>query len=73
MSKFVFTEPTRYALVNAICEQAGIDPNYVRRIVIDLQLNEVAKVYVELMADDATLGVDLTQMDIKIKGAENGG
>jgi len=71
MAKFIFTDPTRFALANAICEQAGIDPMYVRRMVIDLQVNHAGVIYVELLADDATLDVDLGEIGVTIKGAEN--
>jgi len=64
VSKFVFTGST--PLANSICEGAGINPNYVRRMVIDLTVGEPGKVYVELLADAEWLDVRLAESDIVV-------
>lgn len=66
MAKFVFIEPTRYALSKAICEKAGIDPNYVRRIVIDLQVGDAGVVYVELLGDESMLDVNINEIGVRV-------
>ena len=71
MAKFIVTDYSKHRLCIAICEQAGIDPNYVRRMVIDLPVSGVAVIYLEMLADTAQLEVSLADLDIEIKEVEN--
>lgn len=66
MAKFVVTEFARYSLATAICEKAGIDPDYVRRLVIDLRVGHAGLIYVELMGDDSILDVDIHELGVEI-------
>jgi hypothetical protein len=58
MAKFCFTD-LDHALGQSICKSAGVDPNSVRRIVLDLKVGEPGHLYLETYADDAVLGVKL--------------
>ena len=53
-----------------VCNQLGLDPFTVRRVVIDAPCNAVASVYVEHNGDDRLLGVEIPS-GVQIKGAEN--
>ncbi len=53
-------------LGTSICEAAGVDPTMVRRIVIDLEVGNAGKVYVETFADDAVLDVEIPSNRIKV-------
>jgi len=44
----------------AICEAIGIDANFVQRIILDLQVEDVVKVYVQMMGDEQLLDIDWT-------------
>jgi len=70
MSKFVVTDFG--TLGNALCEACGIDPCYVRRIVLDLEVGNAGKLYFETFADSEVLSVSLADLNIEVKAAENG-
>ena len=53
----------------SICRAAGLDPSYVRRIVIDLDVGDVGKVYIEMFADEALLNVSIPSDHIEVEGA----
>lgn len=71
MSKFVVLSERRHALETALCEAAGIDPRYVRRLVLDLRATEPGMLYLETFADDAILDVSIADLGVTIeeKGA----
>jgi len=68
MSKFV----TSSAIFDALHDAGVIDqePRTVRRVVIDLQVGSVAKVYVEQFADDEKLAAAIADVGIHIAGAD---
>lgn len=67
MSKFVVTQLDSMKLATSICEQAGIDPNLVRRMVIDLKVGNAGMIYLELFATDEMFNVDLSDVGIEIR------
>lgn len=70
MSKFVFLNAARDALGTEICEAAGIAPETVRRIVIDLEAGSPGRLYIEAFADDAILGVSINKLGIEVVSEE---
>lgn len=66
MTKFSFLEADRDMLGIEICKATGLVPETVRRIVIDLQVGEPAKLYVEAFADDAVLDVSINKLGIEV-------
>ena len=56
MAKFV-AGTTRDRLMAAFADAVGIDHNYVTRIVVDLKVGDVARVYFSTMANDDVLEV----------------
>ena len=54
-------------LGTSLCEAAGVDPNMVRRLVLDLRVGDMGMLYLETYPDDAVLDVSLSGPDIKIE------
>lgn len=71
MAKFVVTSFDK--LGDALLRASGVDPNYVRRLVLDLRVGEPGMLYVETFADSEVLDVELSEMGIVVSEAENGG
>lgn len=55
MRKYVVLSTDR--LVQAFCEPVGMDPKHVRRIVVDMEVGSLPRVYFETFGDDATVDV----------------
>ncbi len=72
MSMFLLTDSFG-KLGEALLSSVGIDSRYVRHMVIDLKVGEPGKLYVELFADDEILNVDLAELGVEVKAADNGG
>lgn len=66
MSKFVFLNAARDTLGTEICESVGINPETVRRIVIDLEAGSAGKVYIEAFTDDGLLNVSINKLGIEV-------
>lgn len=72
VSKFVVTDEfSRDGFACALCEAAGIKPEFVRRMVIDLQAGSTGLVYLEMFADDVILDVSIAELGISLT-AEDG-
>jgi len=54
MPKFVLIEWVPFALT--LLEKQGIDPDMVRRMVIDLEAGQPGKLYLEMYGDSDALG-----------------
>jgi hypothetical protein len=57
MTKFVVVDTG--PLFDALLDKAGIDKTYVRRLILDLEVSEPGKLYLEMFADRELLSVDL--------------
>jgi hypothetical protein len=57
MTKFVVVDTG--PLFDALLDKAGIDKTYVRRLILDLEVGSVGKLYLEMFADSEILRVDL--------------
>lgn len=69
MNKFVVTDAfERDGLADALCVAAGIKPEYVRRMVIDLQAGSAGMVYLETFADQAILDVSIAELGVSVEG-----
>lgn len=67
MTKYVVTDPTEHELGMKICESIGLEPTMVRRIVLDLQVGEAAKVFVEAFVDDDVVGkIEIDRIALKV-------
>ncbi len=74
MAKFLFHDAgLNSPLGTSLVEAAGLDPTMVRRIVIDLEIGSPGKLYVELLADDSILQVDVGNNSVKITEIDAGG
>lgn len=72
MQKFIFVEPERHKLAIAICEAAGLEPASIRRIVIDLDRDQVGYVYVQHFGDEAILDVDIGELGVEVREVDAG-
>lgn len=72
MAKFLLTNQLdrRDSVGGALLGAAGIKPEYVRRLVLDLEVGSVGRMYVELFADDAALNVSIEPGGIEVRPAE---
>lgn len=52
--------------VRQMCEAFGLDPNMVRRLVVDYQLGGMVVAYVEMYADERILTVTQTLDGVRI-------
>jgi hypothetical protein len=57
MTKFVVVDTG--PLFDALLDKAGIDKTYVRRLILDLEVGSVGRLYLEMFADWEMLSVDL--------------
>jgi len=57
-------------LIDAICKAQGIDSGRVRRIVVDAEYNNIARVYVEMAGTMGLLDVDWGDPGIEVKVLE---
>jgi len=68
MSKFVVTDAlSRDGLGCALCEAAGVKPETVRRLVLDLQVGSPGLLYFETFADAAILDVSIAELGITVE------
>jgi len=44
-------------VINQVCEAVGVDPMRCQRIIIDLQVQDIPRVYVQMIGDDSLLTV----------------
>jgi len=55
------------SLIEAIAKAQGMDASHIRRIVVDVKFNDVARVYVELAGSRELLEVNWADTDIEVK------
>lgn len=51
----------------ALCRAAGVDPNYVSRLVLDLKVGHAGRLYLECFADNKALEVELPTAEVTIR------
>ena len=68
MTKFIVGVPSD-RISGPLCEQLGIDPSSVRRIVIDLEGGSAARIYYDTFADQEPLAVAF-EGGLRIVGVE---
>jgi hypothetical protein len=68
VSKFLVTDSFG-TLGDGLCRASGIDPRYVRRLVLDLEVGSPGRLYVETFADSEVLDVNLADSGIKVTDA----
>ena len=56
----------------SLCKAVGVDASRVRRIVIDAEVGNAIKVYIDMFGTDELLTVDFSTTEIKIKTEERG-
>ncbi len=52
--------------LNQICEAIDINPDNVRRVVLDIKYNDVITVYVEQLGTDKLLNINMNSDGIKL-------
>ena len=65
MPKFIVSGP-HDRITLRLCEYLGVDPNVIRRIVVDLEVGSAARIYYETFADDGVLDVALGGLLVRV-------
>ena len=66
MSKFLVTDSFGSPLGTALLEAAGVKPEVVSRLVLDLRVGSLGRLYLETFADDAVLQVNVAEYGVQI-------
>lgn len=58
---------TGWKLAKAICDANGIDATMTRRVVLDIRSDDVAVLYVEMLASTKTVSIDWADVGATVK------